>query len=180
MQKPNLRRHLLTAIPKLHYPSSALKKIFLDRLLDSRPLLQSAGALDHFCAFFAPVHVESSSIFVGHHIKANKWFPPGGHIEQNELPNQTVKREAAEELRYRIEDRNIVFFDLSTVPITNRKEICTAHYDLWHYFLADRLSFPFDRGEFYEAGWMSFDEAIKKASQTSVRLSLRHLKETIQ
>ena len=35
---------------------------------------------DHFCAFFLPVDVKHSSIYLVHHKKADDWIPPGGHI----------------------------------------------------------------------------------------------------
>lgn len=36
------------------------------------------------------------------HKKLEKWMPPGGHLEENENPIQTVHREVLEETGYRI------------------------------------------------------------------------------
>ena len=37
------------------------------------------------------------------HRKLGKWFPPGGHIEANELPDQAIVREVLEETGVKIE-----------------------------------------------------------------------------
>ena len=37
------------------------------------------------------------------HRKLSKWFPPGGHIEPNELPDQAIVREVLEETGVKIE-----------------------------------------------------------------------------
>lgn len=38
-----------------------------------------------------------------YHRKYNKWLPPGGHLEPNELPSEAAKREALEETGLEIE-----------------------------------------------------------------------------
>lgn len=37
------------------------------------------------------------------HEKLRRWLPPGGHIEENETPDQAVKRELREELDIEVE-----------------------------------------------------------------------------
>ena len=42
--------------------------------------------------------VKDKKVFLVHHKKFNKWTPPGGHIEENETPDQALIREWKEEL----------------------------------------------------------------------------------
>lgn len=42
--------------------------------------------------------VEEGSVFLSHHVKFDKWTPPGGRIEENETPEDAVIREWKEEL----------------------------------------------------------------------------------
>lgn len=36
-------------------------------------------------------------VLLGHHMKVNKWVPPGGHVDPGETPCETAVREAKEE-----------------------------------------------------------------------------------
>ncbi len=49
----------------------------------------------HFTA--SAVIIEQSHVLLVHHKRIGAWLPPGGHIEENELPHQTAIREAKEE-----------------------------------------------------------------------------------
>ncbi len=42
--------------------------------------------------------VKDGKVLLVHHNKFDKWTPPGGHMEENETPDQTVIREWREEL----------------------------------------------------------------------------------
>lgn len=46
--------------------------------------------------------IEKNSILLHLHPKINLWLPPGGHVEPNEDPIETVKREVFEETGFRI------------------------------------------------------------------------------
>jgi len=51
---------------------------------------------NHFTAT-GIVFNSKDEILMIHHKKLNVWLPPGGHIEQNELPKEAVLREIYEE-----------------------------------------------------------------------------------
>lgn len=51
----------------------------------------------HFCASVFVVNPENKKILLVHHKKFNKWVQPGGHIEDNEIPEETALREVYEE-----------------------------------------------------------------------------------
>ncbi len=48
--------------------------------------------------FSAGYLVRNGKVFLIHHRKFDKWTPPGGHIEENETPDQALTREWKEEL----------------------------------------------------------------------------------
>ncbi|MFI5412568.1 MAG: NUDIX hydrolase [Candidatus Micrarchaeales archaeon] len=41
--------------------------------------------------------VADNKVLLIHHAKLKKWLPPGGHIDENETPDQAVVREVKEE-----------------------------------------------------------------------------------
>jgi 8-oxo-dGTP pyrophosphatase MutT (NUDIX family) len=45
----------------------------------------------------SPPGSESRTILLHYHRKLGKWLPPGGHIEDNELPDEAALREVLEE-----------------------------------------------------------------------------------
>ena len=49
----------------------------------------------HFTA--SAVVIEQSHILLVHHRRIGAWLPPGGHIEEQELPHETAIRETKEE-----------------------------------------------------------------------------------
>jgi 8-oxo-dGTP pyrophosphatase MutT (NUDIX family) len=48
--------------------------------------------------FAAGYLIKDDKVFLAHHKKFDKWTPPGGHIEDNETPDQALVREWREEL----------------------------------------------------------------------------------
>jgi 8-oxo-dGTP pyrophosphatase MutT (NUDIX family) len=61
--------------------------------------------------FTATVYIiDEGKVLLIHHRKLQKWLPPGGHLDPNELPSDGAKREALEETGYEIElykDENV-------------------------------------------------------------------------
>jgi 8-oxo-dGTP pyrophosphatase MutT (NUDIX family) len=54
--------------------------------------------------FTASVYViETNKVLLLFHPKLHKWLPPGGHLEQNEIPPECAVREALEETGLKIE-----------------------------------------------------------------------------
>lgn len=127
---------------------------------------RSEGQPHHFCSFIVPIHRESQSVFIGHHKKANDWIPPGGHIEPNEDPIETVIRESEEELQYKPDRDQIQLFDFSIIPIIPPRSECHTHYDFWFAVLMpEQVAFAYDTNEFYNAGWFTFKVARQKLSR---------------
>jgi 8-oxo-dGTP pyrophosphatase MutT (NUDIX family) len=54
--------------------------------------------------FTATVYIiDKQSVLLIHHKKLNKWLPPGGHMDPNEIPPEAAIREAYEETGLHIE-----------------------------------------------------------------------------
>ena len=47
--------------------------------------------------------IKNDSVLPHLHPKINLWLPPGGHVELNEDPIETVKREIFEETGYKVQ-----------------------------------------------------------------------------
>lgn len=41
--------------------------------------------------------VHDGKVLLHRHIKLNRWLPPGGHIDPNEIPDEAARREVMEE-----------------------------------------------------------------------------------
>src|ERR1700728_4814961 len=82
--------HLLREIPLsiLQHPSALFN-------LPSSLSLELSKHKKHFTA--SAVVMEQSHILLVHHRRIGAWLPPGGHIEENELPHQAAIRETKEE-----------------------------------------------------------------------------------
>ena len=51
----------------------------------------------HFTSTTFVLHPKENKILLHWHNKVNAWLPPGGHVEDNETPVDTARRETLEE-----------------------------------------------------------------------------------
>ncbi len=150
---------------------------FLGRIESDKGLTKEQNKFEHFCSFFLPFDTESQSVYLGHHIKADDWIPPGGHIKLEETPVQTVYREFAEELGHKLTNEPIELFDLSIKDVSgNPQHQCRRHYDFWYVVHILKIDFQFDRVEFYDAGWFTLPEAKKKTKLKLYNNNIQKLK----
>ena len=105
-----IKKDIQTELNKLkqkEYINKDLVAKFENRLNEDIPLLRDEHSPNHFCVFFIPYHKKTNSVFIGHHVKANLWIPPGGHVDTNETLTGTAIREIYEELQYKANPREL-------------------------------------------------------------------------
>ncbi len=136
---------------------------FIEKISHSDKLTKDVNIDEHICAFFIPITTDRSSIYLGHHIKADSWIPPGGHIATGEHPIKTVIREFREELDYDVNEGQIEKFSLSIKDISsNPRNPCKVHYDIWYLVTVEKADFKYIRREYYDARWYSLKEAYER------------------
>ena len=115
----------------------------------------------HLVSCFVVMDMKTSSILMVNHKKAGCWLPTAGHVEPNELPLATVKRELYEELKLTADfwaEQPVFITKQITSPMTG------SHCDvsLWFVLKARKnADIFFDRDEFFEVKWMTFHEASR-------------------
>ena len=112
----------------------------------------------HLVSYFVVIDEIQQKILLTEHKRAQLWLPAGGHVEPNEHPTETVKRECLEELNLEAEFKylNPIFITLNDVGHDNH-----LHFDvnLWYVLkgVAD-TQYQFDDREFHSIKWFNFDE----------------------
>lgn len=127
----------------------------------------------HLVSYFVIISHNSDQILLVDHKKAGLWLPPGGHVDPEEDPMETVRREAKEELGIEAE-----FFIDKAIFLTVTKTVgnVTPHTDvsLWYVLKWDSYQFlDYDPNEFHQICWFATDKIPFEKSDP-------HLKRFIQ
>jgi 8-oxo-dGTP pyrophosphatase MutT (NUDIX family) len=153
---------------------------FLEKIKSTEKLTKNVNSDEHICSFFIPYNRQTGTVYIGHHIKANSWIPPGGHINELEHPVETVVREFFEELGTNIDKSQVSTLSLSIKDISdNPRNPCKVHYDLWYVVDVPRIDFAFIKREYYDARWMTIDEAMKVMNIPLYKKIVRSVKDTL-
>ncbi len=112
----------------------------------------------HLVAYFVVWDSVAQKVLLVDHMQARLWLPTGGHVEIDENPKETVRRECIEELNY-----PALFFVEAPIFLTSTVTVGLAagHTDvsLWYVLKGDsNHSYEFDKGEFNDIRWFGFDE----------------------
>lgn len=114
----------------------------------------------HLVAYFVVIDRVRMKLILVDHIKAQRWLPTGGHVDIDEHPAITVSREIKEELDM---EAHFIFQDPIFVTETVTVGLTAGHRDvsLW-YVVAGDVDKPinFDRNEFKDYRWFTFDEVL--------------------
>lgn len=119
----------------------------------------------HLVSYFVVIDPLHKSLLLADHVKAQLWLPSGGHVEPGEDPKTTVIREVREEL-----GKEAVFLRSNDKPffvtVNQTVGLTPGHTDvsLW-YLLRGRLHdhLNFDRREFNDVAWFSFEEILQSS-----------------
>jgi 8-oxo-dGTP diphosphatase len=112
----------------------------------------------HLVSYFVVADPFLKEFLLVDHKKAQLWLPPGGHVEVNEHPKDTVKREAKEELGIKA---HFLCEDPLFLTVTNTVGDATPHTDvsLWYILRGNRNdSFKFDTDEFHQIRWFPLNK----------------------
>ncbi len=133
----------------------------------------------HLCSYVVVYDEMAQKVLLMNHKKAQLWLPAGGHVELNEHPHHTAKRECLEELRIEPEfwiDEPIFLTSTLTVGLT------PGHNDvnLWYVVKGkSKIDLEVDKNEFSEFKWFSFDEIPYENADTFMRRFIHKMRTLI-
>ena len=145
-------------------------------------LTRDENPADHFCVSFCCYSLKNKRFFITHHKKSGLWMFPGGHIDRNESPEETLYREMKEELGFicaHSQNHQPILnsiFSLNDIP--NNK--CKIHYEIFYAIPAEKEDFQIDPKEFLDTKWATLEEAEKlMTNNSSSLLALKRLYQII-
>ncbi|MCW6160140.1 MAG: NUDIX domain-containing protein [Candidatus Micrarchaeales archaeon] len=118
--------------------------------------------------------VNGGKLLLVHHKKLKLWLPPGGHVEENELPNDCVVREIKEETGLDVEiigkprqEAGGRVFRMPVPYMMQLEDILGTH---WHFDLIYRCEMNGGSlrksDESNDVGFFSLDEIIAMSDTT--------------
>lgn len=166
---------LIDQVKKINYIDQQIIFKFQQFINNQWFLTKSEGSTTHLGTFFLPINNKTKSIYLVDHIKAKMWIPPGGHIEKDELPINTIRREFKEELNHQLTTEEIKLFNLSVTPINRLWENCVTHYDFWYSVSIEKFPFNFLKKEFNDGKWFDLEEGLKIIKRKSVQDIIKNI-----
>ncbi|HEU5137895.1 MAG TPA: NUDIX hydrolase [Steroidobacteraceae bacterium] len=127
----------------------------------------------HLVTYFAVV--DGENILLVDHKNAGLWLPPGGHVEQDEHPRETVAREIREELGFA--PAHEIAAPLM-ITCTRTVGLTSGHTDvtLWYVVNAPRTqTITFDEHEFDGVRWFALSEVPLARSDPHLGRFIRKL-----
>ena len=112
----------------------------------------------HLVSYFILFDEQARKVLLCDHKKAQLWLPLGGHVDPDEHPRETARRECLEELGVNAEFwREDPVFITSTVTVG----LTAGHTDvsLWYILVGNsNKQYAYDRREFNDIKWFSLDK----------------------
>lgn len=115
----------------------------------------------HLVSYIILIDKKKKKMLLINHIKSGLWLPAGGHVEKDENPAMTVKRELQEELGI---SPQFMFETPFFVTITKTINTDAGHTDvsLWYLLIGDSSGeFVYDKREMNGYKWFSFQEVLE-------------------
>lgn len=112
----------------------------------------------HLVSYFIVADQQTHQFLLVDHKKAQLWLPPGGHVEVDEHPQETVKREIREELGI---EAAFLFEDPLFLTVTNTVGHVACHTDvsLWYVLKGNSQDdLKYDPDEFHQVRWFKRQE----------------------
>lgn len=114
----------------------------------------------HLVSYFAIIDPKTNKMLLQDHLLAKLWVPAGGHVDPDENPAETVRRECEEELGIDAVFLGKPIPHFITVTKTNGHG---SHTDvsLWYVLQTDESTpLTIEPGKFAEIRWWSIDEIL--------------------
>ena len=116
----------------------------------------------HLVSYSSVFDPKDNKLLLTHHKLSGLWIPPGGHVDENELPIEAAKRELKEELNIELPllKPNPLF-----ITVTETVGSIEKHTDvsLWFVFIGDsKKPLKFDEREFHSVKWYPLNNLPKQ------------------
>lgn len=111
----------------------------------------------HMAVYCVPVDLAEHRIFLGFHLGAQHWLPPGGHVDIGEFPRCAALRECEEELGMVPN----LYRDSPILASLERTVGMNVHTDVVLWFAFDcsaQMRLSLTEEEFGDQRWFSFSE----------------------
>jgi 8-oxo-dGTP pyrophosphatase MutT (NUDIX family) len=135
----------------------------------------------HFCASVFVIDPLTKKILLVKHPKFNKWVQPGGHIEEDETPEETALREVYEEtgIRVKILGDNFPRENDFVRPLgiqKNRSIEGNMHIDIIYAGVPIKQdNIKFDKSESQEFGWFSRNELENISVFPDIKITMDYI-----
>jgi 8-oxo-dGTP diphosphatase len=111
----------------------------------------------HLVSYFVLLDPRAEHLLLVDHKKAGLWLPSGGHVEEGEHPEATVRRELWEELHL---STQFLFPQPIFLTVTQTVGSTAGHTDvsLWYVLHGNcQQALHYDRDEFHQIAWFPID-----------------------
>jgi 8-oxo-dGTP pyrophosphatase MutT (NUDIX family) len=117
----------------------------------------------HLVSYFAIVDPGSRKMLLQDHLLAKRWIPAGGHVDPDEDPAETVRRECEEELGFAAKFLGAPDPHFITVTTTNGQGNHTD-VSLWYVLQASEATpLVIEEGKFAEIRWWDVDKILSSS-----------------
>lgn len=130
----------------------------------------------HLVAYFLLLDPMQKKVLLVDHRKAELWLPAGGHVEVNEHPRETVKREVSEELSIEADFLLDAPFFLTVTTTVGQT---AGHTDVSFWYLLKgsiEKEYRFDHEEFKQVRWFSSTDIPYECCDPHMQRCIKKLK----
>jgi|EndMetStandDraft_6_1072998.scaffolds.fasta_scaffold01342_2 8-oxo-dGTP pyrophosphatase MutT (NUDIX family) len=163
----NMRDEILDQVKNIE-PVDETERLHIDDVLswiqgpsDIFRIAKPDSPPKHLVSYFVVYDPRVQKLMLIDHVKANMWLPSGGHVEIDEHPRETVRREAMEELEL-VADFRVIGEEPAFITVTETRGPGT-HTDVsfWYVIVGDSTAeLNYDKREMRGLKWLSFDEVL--------------------
>lgn len=164
LQQKTIRDTIFDLISQI----SPLDQLELDHLNDAKAWIQTGAPIfriqkpdipnKHLVSYFVVVDPAEKKLLLVDHKGAQRWLPSGGHVEIDEDPKETVRRECLEELNIQAD---FLIEEPFFFTVNPTKGLTTPHIDVnfWYVLKGDSsIQYHYDEQEFHGIHWFPYNE----------------------